>query len=516
MGFALFYFFVVIVTEVSSSADEYRLLQELKENYDYFERPIENSSRPLEIKVRLFLNQILDVDERNQVMTVMAWLQYNWTDYKLKWNPSDYGGITDIRFSGKDDTTAKLWRPDVLLFNSVAQTFDSTFSSHFVVKYNGEVIQNPPGILKFACDIDITWFPFDDQICFLKFGSWTYSGEFIDLDMDLTNLNIDSNDTEFSSTPIRDKDDPQNYFVHDSIDRAYYIVNGEWLLLNTPGVRVVKAFDGAPYHELYFYIRIRRRTLAYGINLIIPSVVISVMTVLGFTLPPEACEKVTLETTILLSVIFFLQMVSNMSPPSSDAIPILAAFFSCCLLVVSASVVFTVLVLNLQHRRAETHTMGPVLRYLLLELFPLLIMLKRPKQQIIRRRTPKMNDDSVLPIMRKTTVDNLSVMSVPCIAICRQGSAKSAEKHRETKTERIMVAIKKSLAQACIDLNLINKDFLAMSQKFEEQHEDHQLEGDWHFAAMVVDRLCLYLFSSFILISTCGLILPHFLNKLNQ
>ena len=24
--------------------------------------------------------------------------------------------------------------------------------------------------------VDITWFPFDDQDCDLKFGSWTYSG----------------------------------------------------------------------------------------------------------------------------------------------------------------------------------------------------------------------------------------------------------------------------------------------------------------------------------------------------
>lgn len=63
---------------------------------------------------------------------------------------------------------------------------------------------------------------------------------------------------------------------------------------DTPGIRVIKEFDGSPYHELYFYIRIRRRTLAYGINLIVPSLLISVMTVLGFTLPPESCEKITL------------------------------------------------------------------------------------------------------------------------------------------------------------------------------------------------------------------------------
>ena len=32
------------------------------------------------------------------------------------------------------------------------------------------------GIFKSSCQIDITWFPFDDQDCLLKFGSWTYNG----------------------------------------------------------------------------------------------------------------------------------------------------------------------------------------------------------------------------------------------------------------------------------------------------------------------------------------------------
>ena len=30
--------------------------------------------------------------------------------------------------------------------------------------------------LSFLIQVDITWFPFDDQDCDLKFGSWTYSG----------------------------------------------------------------------------------------------------------------------------------------------------------------------------------------------------------------------------------------------------------------------------------------------------------------------------------------------------
>ena len=45
-----------------------------------------------------------------------------------------------------------------------------------MVDHEGNCLYVPPGIFKSTCKIDITWFPFDDQFCDLKFGSWTYSG----------------------------------------------------------------------------------------------------------------------------------------------------------------------------------------------------------------------------------------------------------------------------------------------------------------------------------------------------
>ena len=48
-----------------------------------------------------------------------------------------------------------------------------------------------------------------------------------------------------------------------------------------------------------------------------------------------------------------------MSPPTSEAVPLLGIFFSCCMIVVTASTVFTVYVLNLHYRTPETHEMGP-------------------------------------------------------------------------------------------------------------------------------------------------------------
>ena len=62
------------------------------------------------------------------------------------------------------------------LFFSADEKFDGTYQTNVVVNNEGGCLYVPPGIFKSTCKIDITWFPFDDQQCDLKFGSWTYSG----------------------------------------------------------------------------------------------------------------------------------------------------------------------------------------------------------------------------------------------------------------------------------------------------------------------------------------------------
>ena len=98
--------------------------------------------------------------------------------------------------------------------SSADEKFDGTYQTNVVVNSEGGCLYVPPGIFKVGtpklemyprlnytnhvvmihqntnkesklntdqlfqstCKIDITWFPFDDQQCDLKFGSWTYSG----------------------------------------------------------------------------------------------------------------------------------------------------------------------------------------------------------------------------------------------------------------------------------------------------------------------------------------------------
>lgn len=30
------------------------------------------------------------------MMTTIVWMEQEWTDYKLKWDPDDYGGLTKV------------------------------------------------------------------------------------------------------------------------------------------------------------------------------------------------------------------------------------------------------------------------------------------------------------------------------------------------------------------------------------------------------------------------------------
>ncbi|XP_017470630.1 PREDICTED: neuronal acetylcholine receptor subunit alpha-7-like [Rhagoletis zephyria] len=104
--------FLVIIKESCQGPHEKRLLNHLLSTYNTLERPVANESEPLEVKFGLTLQQIIDVDEKNQLLITNLWLSLEWNDYNLRWNETEYGGVKDLRI-----TPNKLWKPDVLMYN---------------------------------------------------------------------------------------------------------------------------------------------------------------------------------------------------------------------------------------------------------------------------------------------------------------------------------------------------------------------------------------------------------------
>jgi nicotinic acetylcholine receptor len=101
--------------------------------------------------------------------------------------------------------------PDVVLYNSADDYNKGFMQSKVMVKPDGLVFWSLPIKLRSSCKIDVTYFPFDDQVCVWKFGSWTYSG----LQVDLISLK-------------------------ESGELTNYVVSGEWLLRSITAIRNVQ------------------------------------------------------------------------------------------------------------------------------------------------------------------------------------------------------------------------------------------------------------------------------------
>jgi hypothetical protein len=83
--------------------------------------------------------------------------------------------------------------------------------------------------------------------------------------------------------------------------------------LGVPGMRNEVFYDCCPepYLDVTFIIKIRRRTLYYFFNLIVPCVLIASMAVLGFTLPPDSGEKLSLGEYFLFSSFLYSLSATN-------------------------------------------------------------------------------------------------------------------------------------------------------------------------------------------------------------
>ncbi len=64
----------------------------------------------------------------------------------------------------------------MFLFLSADGDYIVTTMTKAILHHDGTVVWTPPAIFKSSCEIDVEFFPFDQQNCFLKFGSWTFDG----------------------------------------------------------------------------------------------------------------------------------------------------------------------------------------------------------------------------------------------------------------------------------------------------------------------------------------------------
>ncbi|MEE6489701.1 hypothetical protein FKM82_015652 [Ascaphus truei] len=338
---------------VLSSEDESRLITELFKNYNKVVRPVQTFKDKVEVTVGLQLIQLINVDEVNQIVTTNVRLKQQWVDNNLKWNPVDYGGIQKIRIPSGD-----LWRPDIVLYNNADGDFAIVQETKVLLDYTGKIIWTPPAIFKSYCEIIVTHFPFDQQNCSMKLGTWSYDGT-------LVVINPESDRPDLSS----------------------FMASGEWQMKNSRCWKhwvYYACCPETPYLDITYHFLMQRLPLYFIVNVIIPCLLFSFLTGLVFYLPTDSGEKMTLSISVLLSLTVFLLVIVELIPSTSSAVPLIGKYMLFTMVFVIASIIITVIVINTHHRSPSTHIMPQWVRKIFIDTIPNIMFfstMKRPSQE---------------------------------------------------------------------------------------------------------------------------------------
>jgi len=131
---------------------------------------------------------IIDMNyDPSNILTANTWFKVTWQDYRLKWDPEQYGGIQNLKIPAY-----KLWIPDLSVYNSADYGSGSFYDrwannpTNAIVYHTGKVLFIPPLPMKVHCQnerVAQNHSPDSNYAleCSIKIGSWTYDGHHLNL-----------------------------------------------------------------------------------------------------------------------------------------------------------------------------------------------------------------------------------------------------------------------------------------------------------------------------------------------
>ncbi|BFY96986.1 hypothetical protein BsWGS_00026 [Bradybaena similaris] len=499
------YLLLWIIVSCDANDNAKRLYDDLlmSSGYNKFIRPVANNTDKLVVRLGIRLSQLIDIDEKNQIMTTNVWLRQEWMDANLCWSPREYGGIEEMLVPSKE-----IWIPDVVLYNNADGNYEVTLMTKATLHASGRVVWEPPAIYKSSCIINVEFFPFDEQQCKLKFGSWTYDGEQVDL------------------VHTCAKTSQANLTIKNGIDLQDFYPSVEWDILEVDAVKNIREYPRMLYNESYpditFSVTMRRKTLFHTVNLIIPCVAISCLTVLVFYLPSDSGEKITLCISILLSLTVFFLLLAEIIPPTSIVVPLIGKYLLFTMILVTLSIIVTVIVLNVHFRSPATHSMSPWVRRVFLNILPRLLIMRRPHEEAVEPKPPRRLIIRTCNGLELRSAADISARLPSGYRYDDSGSSRSRRPH--TMEGLLALDYMEESGGATHRQRPYPREVMEAidSVTFIAEHlkrEDHDsslpriwrrkypVMEDWKYVAMVLDRLFLWIFTTACVVGTFGIIL---------
>ncbi|CAH8658983.1 unnamed protein product [Heterobilharzia americana] len=362
MSFNSGYFFIIpllwflsvcssnhVETESSMEKSLIRMiLQRYKQN-GVVGRPVNDSRVKIVVQYGLQLIQLLGLDENKQVLRTNCWTMYRWSDSLLKWNASQFGGISELRIFPH-----QIWTPDIKLYNFADERLQEFRDGRLVVDSSGNILWIQQALFRSTCQVEITYFPFDSQVCMLEFGSMAYDKTQLDLEWWIP----DGSDTPMPYVDFSDYVPANEWFTDGEAERHIRHEDRVHQLRSVKRYRVRKHLFGSTKHDRYYpvlryLIRIYRNPSFHLFILIVPCLLLSLLSLVVFWLPPDSSAKMMLAINIFVAFFVLLLLLAKSMPSAIKNFPIIGIFFCLNMVMVTLSIFMTTWVVNLFYKGNE-------------------------------------------------------------------------------------------------------------------------------------------------------------------
>ncbi|KAM4702986.1 5-hydroxytryptamine receptor 3B [Rhinophrynus dorsalis] len=300
----------------------HRLTKHLLINYSKGVRPVKNWTQATTVYIDLFIHAVLDVDGQNQKLTTSIWYRQMWKDEFLAWNTSNFDGIGEISLP-----LSVIWVPDIVI-NEFVEDGKSPDLPYVYVSASGTIRNYKPMQVVSACNLETYAFPFDIQNCSLTFSSCLHT-------VNDLNLSIWRSYEEING------------------DKSIFLNDGEWELLSIPSSYEILNTHGGSFAQVRFNLVIRRRPMLYIVNILLPSILLMIIDIMSFYLPPNSGTRVMFKTSILVGYTVFRVNMADELPATTLRVPLVGVFFLVCMALMVLSLGKSIMVIKFLHIEKE-------------------------------------------------------------------------------------------------------------------------------------------------------------------
>ncbi|KAI8485025.1 hypothetical protein Bbelb_372710 [Branchiostoma belcheri] len=274
------------------------------------------------------IEQIIDLEEKKELLMASVVIDFKWQDSRLKWDPKYYGDIKTHSVLG-----SSIWTPSFTVKRNADPTYRGLQQDVPVrVSSDGLVVWSVETLTTTVCDADPFFFPADTMECHICFSAHTAIKQTIQCQGQ-----EDGSDECHTFSAVK--------------------IEGEWY-------RKDKMF-AKDDREACFVLHLARAPLFHIATTVGPCIILVALMVITFIMPFDRGDRISYGVTILLSMVVSLVFVTDVLPVKG-VLPFFATVIIVCMGLMGLFLFFTLIIIVIHDREGSLSPAAKIifLRYM--------------------------------------------------------------------------------------------------------------------------------------------------------